>query len=183
MWKSLYPFLSVIIGVGIGVLVGTLIAREWAKRLREKEAAEAENRIKQAEIKEQDVLQRAKEKAIKILEDARLEEKRGIEELKKEQATLIEREEAFSKKLLEIDASKQEVERLKLQTEDARREVEALRTRASELLEKTASMNKDEALAHLLKQIEEEQQEILLNRLRKVEEMTADEIEIGRAHV
>ncbi len=177
MWKSLYPFLSVIIGVGIGVLVGTLIAREWAKRLREKEAAEAENRIKQAEIKEQDVLQRAKEKAIKILEDARLEEKRGIEELKKEQATLIEREEAFSKKLLEIDASKQEVERLKLQTEDARREVEALRTRASELLEKTASMNKDEALAHLLKQIEEEQQEILLNRLRKVEEMTADEID------
>lgn len=177
MWKSLYPFLSVIIGVGIGVLVGTLIAREWAKRLRDKESAEANSRIKQAEIKEQEVLQRAKEKAIKILEDARLEEKRGIEDLKKEQAALIEREEAFSKKLLEIDVSKQEVERLKLQTEDARREVDALRGRASELLEKTASMNKDEALAHLLKQIEEEQQEILVNRLRKVEEMTADEID------
>ena len=176
-WKTLYPFLSIIIGVGIGITVGVLLAREWAKRLREKEQKEAENRVKQAEVKEQEVLQRAKEKAIKILEDARLEEKRTLEQLKKDQTGLIEREEAFAKKLLEIDTSRQEVEKLKQQTEDARKEVDAQRVKAAELLERTAGMNKEQALESLLKKIEEEQQEILLSRLRKVEEMTADEVD------
>ncbi len=176
-WKTLYPFLSIIIGVAIGVTAGILLAREWAKRLREKEQVDVDQRLKQAEAKEQEVLQRAKEKAIKILEDARLEEKRTLEVLKKEQTSLIEREEAFSRKLLDLDTSKQEFEKLKVQTEESRKEVELLRTQAAEVLEKTAGMSKDQALERLLKKIEDDQQEVLVSRLRKVEEMTSDEID------
>lgn len=176
-WKILYPFVSVIIGIGIGVTVGVIFARQWTKRLREKELADANNRVKQAETKEQEVLQRAKDKAIKILEDARLEEKRALEDLKKEQSGLIEREEAFSKRLLELETSKQEVEKVKQQSEETRKEVETLRTQASEILEKTACLSREAALEQLLKRIEEEQQEVLLSRLRKVEEMTSDEVD------
>lgn len=176
-WKFMYPFLSVLIGAAVGAAAGILLAREKTKRLREKEQAEAELRIKQVETKEQDVLQRAKEKAIKILEDARLEEKRGLEQLKKEQAGLMEREETFSKKLLEIDSSRQEVEKQKLLAEETRKAAEVDHLKASELLQKTAGMSRDQALEHLLKKIEEEQAEILISRLRKVEETTADEVD------
>ncbi len=176
-WKILYPLLSVIVGAGIGAAVGIILARKQAERQREKELSDANDRVKQAEAKEQDVLQRAKEKAIKILEDARLEEKRALEDLKKEQAGLIEREEVFSKRLLELETSKQETEKTKLQMEETRKEVEALRVQASEILEKTAGLSREAALEQLLKRVEEEQQEILLSRLRKVEEMTSDEVD------
>jgi ribonuclease Y len=176
-WKTLYPFLSVIIGIALGASIGVGLAREWAKRLRAKEQAETDSRIKQAEAKEQEVLQRAKEKAIKILEDARLEEKRGLEQIKKDQTGLIEREEAFSKKLIEIDTSRQEVEKLRTQTEEARKAADTIRIQAAEILEKTAGMSREQALEQLLKKVEEEQAEILLSRLRKVEETTADEVD------
>ncbi len=176
-WKTLYPFLSIIVGVALGLLVGVLLAREWAKRLRDKEQQDTDQRLKQAEAKELDLMQRAKEKAIKILEDARLEEKRMFESLKKDQSGLIEREEAFSRKLLDLDTAKQETEKIRLQSEEAKKEAETLRVQAAEQLEKTAGLSKDQALEKLLKKIEEDQQEVLLSRLHKVEQMTADEID------
>jgi hypothetical protein len=51
--------------------------------------------MKEAEDKHQDVLQKAKEKAIKILEEARLEEKTAIEALRQQQTELADREKAF----------------------------------------------------------------------------------------
>lgn len=176
-WKIIYPLLSIILGAGIGLAGGILLAREWAKRLRKKELVDTETRIKQVEMKEQEVLQRAKEKAIKILEDARLEEKRALEELKKEQTGLLEREETFSKKVLEIDTSRQEVEKMKLKAEEAEKEALALQSKFSEVLEKTAGLSKEQAVEQLLKKIEVDEAEVLVNRLRKVEEMTSDEID------
>lgn len=176
-WQLIYPLLSIIVGAGIGIGGGIYVARISSKKSEEKEAEANANRIKQAEIKEQEVMQRAKEKAIKILEDARLEEKRGLDEIKKEQASLIEREETFSKRLLELDVAKQEAEKMKLSAEEAHKEADALRGKAAETLEQVAGLNQEQALDRLIKKIEEEQQEILMTRLRKVEQMTSDEID------
>lgn len=176
-WKILYPLLSSLVGIAAGAGIGLALVRASAKRTREKEQAETDERLKQAETKEQEVLQRAREKAIKILEDARLEEKNTIDALKKEQLSLIEREEAFSRKLLELDTAKQTFEKTKLETEEAKKEAETLRAQIAETLQKTAGLTQEAALEQLLKKIEEDQQEVLVSRLRKVEEMTADEVD------
>jgi uncharacterized membrane protein len=54
--------------------------------------------MKEAEDKHQDVLQKAKEKAIKILEEARLEEKTAIEALRQQQTELADREKSLFRK-------------------------------------------------------------------------------------
>jgi ribonuclease Y len=184
MENPLLLVLILVVGCAVGIGVGYLV-RELAHRKQmagaNNKVAEAErlasDKLKDAERREAEALAKAKEKAIKILEDARLEERRALEEVKKEQQSLLEREQAVSSKLLDIDKAKTEVEAAKLKAQEAHQKVEELKAEALVKLEQVAGLNKDQALERLYAQIEEHQQEALMSRLRKLDEMTADEID------
>jgi len=176
--------LLLIVGVAVGLGVGYLV-REMAHR---KQMAGADNKLaeadrlisdkmKDAERREIEALAKAKEKAIKILEDARLEERRALEEVKKQQQSLLEREQAVSSKLLDIDKAKSEVELSKQKAQEAHLKVEELKAEALTKLEQVAGLGRDQALERLYAQVEEHQQEALMSRLRKLDDMTAEEID------
>lgn len=137
-----------------------------------------EAQLKDAELKHQDVLQRAKEKAIKILEEARLEEKQVIESIKQQQTDLVAREQEFAQKLLDIDSERKDIERLKQSVEADRAEIEQLEATWRDELARVAQLSREAALEHLLKDIEIEQSDTLLGRLRKLEEHASDELEL-----
>lgn len=137
-----------------------------------------ETQLKDAEIKHQDILQRAKEKAIKILEEARLEEKQVIETLKTQQTDLLTREQEFAKKLLEIDTERKTIEQLKQSAETKRVEAEQLEQRWRSELASVAQLSREAALELLLKDIETDQADTLLGRIRKLETHASDELEL-----
>ena len=169
--------LSLLVGGGVGAGIGYALHTAKTRAdisVAEQKAAEI---IKGAEEKQIDVLQKTKEKAIKILEEARLEEKRAFEEMKKQQIGLIEREEAFSKKLIEIDATKSAVELLKTSAAEAVTRAEALKEEQTKRLQEIAHLTKEEAMAHVTRQMEEENQDALLGRLRKLDDIAAEEID------
>lgn len=163
-------------GIGLGLFLGF-----YFKNLREKKTlSDAESKAKQllteAEAKQTDVLQKAKEKAISILEEARKEEKQAMEELKTQQKELLEREKNFQQKLLDIDRAKEDVEKARTHLEEAKRHTVQAREQAIVELEKAAAMNKDEALEKLLGMVEEQQKEVLLQRLKKMDEGAEEEL-------
>ncbi len=184
MNNALIGLIALLLGAAAGCGLGYLL-RELAHR---RKLAEGQNKIaeierkasdlmKDAERREIEILAKTKDKAIKILEEARLEEKRALEELKVQQVALLEREQTVSTKLLDIDKSKEEVEKARLKAEDAHKQVEELKLQAISRLEEVASLSREQALERLLGQVEEHQQEALMSRMRKLDDMTAEEID------
>lgn len=137
----------------------------------------ADDKMREAERKHEEVLQKAKEKAIKILEEARLEEKRALEDVKEQQLKLVERETEFSKKLLEIDATKAAAEQTKAEATATKEAVEALLHQEMAKLQEIATLSKDQALERLMSLVEEQNQESLMSRMQKLDKMAADEID------
>jgi ribonuclease Y len=177
MW---YTFIGIILGGAIGFMAAKLIASAKGKKLEAMVAeaeAQAKQRIAAAEHKEQEVLLKAKDKAVKILEEARLEEKRGIEELKKQQSSLAERENTFGSKLLEIEDARKDIEvRVTKLSEDQKR-VEDLKEEEAKKLQEVAGLSREEALNRMMGVIEEQHQDTLMSRMRKLDQVESEEIE------
>lgn len=169
--------LSLIAGGGVGAAIGYTYREAKSRKEIESAGNKAMEIIKNAEEKQMDVLQKTKEKAIKILEEARIEEKRMMEELKKQQIGLIEREETFSKKILEIEQTKTSIETLKANVEKEAARVEMLKSEHVQKLEAIAHLTREEAAERVTRQMEEEQSDVLLGRLRKLDEIAAEEID------
>ncbi len=169
-----------VIGLVLGAVAARLFATSKAKKVQEI-VDEAERKAKQvvsdAEKKEQDVMIRAKEKAIKILEEARVEEKRMIEEFKQQQSELSKRENEFGKKLLEVDDSRKEIDVKTKELEEDKKRITALKEEETKKLEEVARLTKDEALERMMKLVEEQSQETILSRMRKLDQQESEDIE------
>jgi len=176
----MYEFIALILGLGAGVGIAAAVYAQKAKsaELFISQAQEkAAKIVKDAETKEQEVLVRAKDKAIKILEDARHEEKKSLEDLKKQQKELNERENAFSKKMLEVDDLKKALDEKVIKLEQQSAEVEAMKLEESKKLEEVAGLTQEQAVERMLSLVEEQHEDTLMNRVRKLEQMESDEIE------
>jgi ribonuclease Y len=180
--------LFIVIAIGAGVVAGLAIGYGIREASHRRKVAGAQNMITEAERKSADLLKdaerreiealaKAKDKAIKIIEDARLEEKRALEELKKQQLALLEREQAVSTKLLDIDKAKENIEEARVKLEEAHKNVEEVKLQAISKLEEVANLDRETALTRLLAEIEERYSETLMSRLRKLDDLTADEID------
>lgn len=177
-------FLYTIIGLAIGAFIGSRIANhlaaQQAKKL-EQEAANTQEKAKllisQAETKEQEILVRAKDKAIKILEDARLEEKRLNEELKAQRNELTARENEFGKKLLEVDDVRKQTEAKAIQLVESEKSLEEKHQEVLKRLEEISGMPKEKALEQLLAKVEDESKDTIVSRIHKLDEMETEEIE------
>ena len=177
MDSALTGLFYAVIGIGAGTAIGYYVKSIKAEASLDEATRQAENILRDAEAKQAEALAKAKEKAIKILEDARIEEKRAFEDLKKQQAALAERETMFGQKLMEIDQAKQDIESAKKRLDEAHAHAETLKADVIKRLEDISSLSKDQALERLLATIEDEHKETLLGRLRKLDEMTADEVD------
>ncbi|MFA5935619.1 MAG: ribonuclease Y [Patescibacteria group bacterium] len=177
MW---YAIVGIVIGGLAGFIAAKVIASSKGKKLQTLIAdaeAQAKKRIADAEAKEQEVLIKTRDKAVKILEEARLEEKRAIEELKHQQASLAERENTFGSKLLEIEDARKDIEvRVKTLDEDKKR-VDELKEEESKKLQEVAGLSREEALNRMMSIIEEQQQDTLMSRMRKLDQVESEEIE------
>jgi len=176
----MYEFIALVLGLAAGGGGAAIYYGQKAKSAKlsiEEANAKAEKIVKDAESKEAEVMVRAKDKAIKILEDARQEEKKALEELKHQQKELNERENSFSKKMLEIDDLKKDLDAKAENLVKQSTEVEAMKLEESKKLEEVAGLTQDQAVERMLSLVEEQHQDTLMSRVRKLEQMETDEIE------
>lgn len=165
------------IGAVIGLAIGWFIRDAKGKSNINSAEAKAVKIIQDAESKEKDVLIRAKDKAVKILEEARLDQKAALDDVNKQRGELNEREKAFSAKLLELDEQRNRLEADLKSVEETRKQIEGLKIEELEKLETIAGLNQEQAMERVMQLVEEQNQDTILSRLRKLEEMAQDEID------
>lgn len=156
---------SLLIGATMGYFTRRSIARHQVGTAEEK----ITSLTKEAKNKAEEIILKAQKKSVKLLEDAKRELRQKEGQIFKREKRIEEREIILDKKDQE---TKKEYDDLKLRVEkisQLKQEVEKIHQSAVQQLEKISSMTKDEAKEKLLKKIEEDYQDDILERIKKLE--------------
>lgn len=170
--EYIYYAIVAIFSAGLGYFIKN------KKILSKKEAeVEAEKILSSIKIEKKEILLKAKNKAINIVEEAKQEEKDKRKNIDDLQFKLQKREDTFSQKLLELQEKQQDVYDKIENIEKAKKQLKNLKKEQIEKLNKIAALTKEEARKILLENIEKEAEEDLLVRMKKVEEHSDEQVE------
>jgi len=172
-----YISIVVFLGLVVGLFVGYFFRKFLATRSLEK----TETKIKEAEgrarYQSQEITLKAKEEAIKIIEEAKKEENQRRTELKTIENKLEERRSLFDQKLLEFEEEKNRLANKIKQIEELKEKIAQIEKQAFTKLQEVAGLSREEAKKLLFEKIEKENQEEVLVKLRKLEKQGSEEIE------
>lgn len=161
----------------VGIVFGFFIKKFLASRDIESAERKAEDIITSAKQKAQAALLESKEQSLKIIEEAKTEEKERRNSLQDMEARLTKRENLFDKKLMDLEEDKHKISQSRHQLEKNKEEIKKIKEEQMAKLEKIASLTQDEAKDVLMKNTEVKIKDDLLHRMRKLEEQGSEELE------
>lgn len=167
---------------GIILVVGGFFIGYWLRKLRMSQkinSAEqkAEKILAEVKNKQNEIVLGAQEKALKIIEEAKEEEKKRRQELNNLQSRLEKRETTFSQKILELQDKQQSLYDKINKVEEVKEKVQRIKEEQMAKLEKISGMSKEEAKDVLLKNAEAQMKDDLLSRIKKLENEATDTLE------
>lgn len=174
---ELIPLFVAIGGLVTGSVLGYYARRSIAKRQAKTVEAKVDKLISEAKNEAKDIIFKAKEKAVRALDELKREEQRRRDEYLRTRKRLEQREESLDRKESEI---KKEEEDLKIKVEQVRKvkdEINKLREKEIKKLENISELSRDRAKEELLKQIETQYQKDLFEQLKKLESGRKEELE------
>jgi len=160
-------------GVGIGYALRKQLAAARANSIE----AIAEKKLTEIKNKEQTLLLQAKEKALKIIEEAKNDEEKRRQEVQKLHARLEQRESLFDKNLLEFDDRKAKLQQKVEEIQAIKDKVDAARAEAVVKLQTISGYTRDQAKDELLTRVEQEAHADLMARTLKFEQAHAEQLE------
>lgn len=166
-----------VIGIGIGAAVGYWFRKQVAAKTEGSAEAKAEAIVQEAKSKQQEMLLQAKNKSIEILDEAKRDEAQRRQELTQTQKRLESRENKFDQKLLDLENKQQALQDKAKEIERIKQKIREIKEEQVTKLEEVANMNKTDALQLLETRVEEENQEALYSRMKKLQEQASEEIE------
>lgn len=172
-----FIIVAAILGISIGALAGYFVRNMIGKKTVDNAEKRAEKLLSEAKAKQQEVLIKGKEKALEIIEEAKQDEANRRKELQETQKRLEKREAMFDQKLLEIEDKKTKLDENVAKLEEMKKKVLELREVEAKKLEEIAGLSKDEALERMFQMLEKSNQDALLSRVRKLEQISEDELE------
>jgi ribonucrease Y len=164
---------ALVIGAAFGFIIKTLFTSQRVNSAERK----AETILSKANQKSSDALLEAKDKSLKIIEEAKVEEKERRKNLQDLENRLTKREDLFDKKLMELEGAKQSITNSKKQLEKNKAEIKEIRTQQLEKLEKVAALTQEAAKEVLMNNTEARMKDDLLHRMRKLEAQSTEELE------
>lgn len=174
---------TALVAGGIAAWVGWSMRASKMKRDTGSAEAKADAKIREAEQKQQELLIKAKEKAIAITDEAKNEERARLAELEKRQQRLDQRESLFDKKLLELEDKNTKIAE-KAQTLDATKaELDGAKVELVKKLQTVAEMSTEDARNLLITRVEEKCKDDLMSRIRKMDQVTEEELEKKARHI
>ncbi|HRY63123.1 MAG TPA: ribonuclease Y [Patescibacteria group bacterium] len=175
--------LLVLLVLGIGVTVGYYFRRTIAKHDAETAEAKAEKVIAEAKDKYREIIIEAKNKSLEVLERNKQEEDKRRKELLEVQRRLEKREAMFDQKLLEFENNRTRLAEKEKSVDTLKEDLQKIKERGMEKLEKIAGLTKDEAKQVLINNVESEVKDELYSRVRKLERQTTEELEEKSKHI
>ncbi len=164
-------------GIGLGVAVGYFLRKQIAQARTNSIEAIAEKRLVDVKNKEQELLLNAKEKAIKIIDEAKNEEQSRRHEIKKSQERVEQRENMFDKKLMEFEDRKTKLQQKVEEIQAIKEKIDRAKEQVDEKLQTVAGYTKEQAKEELFKKIEANSQDDLMARVLKFEKANEEKLE------
>lgn len=158
----------VVLAVG-GFFIGFFAYQFLIKSKANRAAGKAEKIINEAKIKEKDLLLKAQDKALKIIEESKKEEATRRNEINQLQKRLEQRETAFSQKLLDLQDKQQKLYDKVNEVQEIKEKIKAIKDEQAARLEKISGLSQADAKNILLKNVEEKVAEDLMIRIKKLE--------------
>ena len=163
--------------LGAGVAAGYFFRRTMAKRDAETAEARVDKMITDAREKQREIIIEGKNKALEILEKAKLEEDKRRGELRDIQRRLEKRETLFDQKLLEFEDKRNKLAEKEKNLEVLKEDLRTVKQKGMEKLEKISQLTQAEAKEVLIKNIESAVKDELYQRVRKLEKENSEELE------
>lgn len=168
-------FLSLLIGLGVGLLVGLTISWFHATRQRRKQAEEAEKLILQAREQARNIELEARDNALRATQKAEAEINRLRQELTREEERLQKRRTELDSRLERLEQREQAVNKRQSAVDRRANEIEKLYQQQMEQLQKIAQMSMEEARAILLAEAEKEARNDMARIIRQIETEAREE--------
>ena len=175
--QEIYWLIALILGIIFGITFGYQMRKIWAVKRKDTIETKVEALINEAKAKQKEILLGANDKALKIIQDAKLEEKERQQDLVRAQKRLEQRETLFDQKLLDLENKKQELLEKAEKIEKIKTEINRIKEEQMAKLEKVASLTKEEAKQVLLDNTEREIKEDLLVRIKKLNNQASEELD------
>jgi ribonucrease Y len=165
------------IGMLSGIAVGYLLRRTVAIKKADDAERKSKDLVYQAKEEQKKLMLSARDKALKIIDEAKREENSRRQEVKRMRDRLEKREEVFDKKFMDIERKEKDIQRGNEEVGKIREDIKNIRKDQIEKLEKIASLTKDKAKDILLDLVEKESEEDLMVRVRKLEQESGEQLD------
>jgi len=162
-------FLFIFFSFSIGLLFGYYTRVVIAKRKLKTAEGKLQKRLEKVKEEAERILNEAKEQRKKILEDLEKEEEKRKKILQEKEEILLKRESLLEKKLVEFENQKEIFEKKAKEIEELEKEIKEKQENLQKEIEKIANLDKESAKRLLFEQIEKEYQKDILERIRKLE--------------
>ena len=158
--ENLIIVAAILISLAIGVVIGNILRKKVAESKIQGAEAEAKRLVDLAKIEAENLKReeifKAKEEIIKDKEELEKEIKERRGEVQKQEARLIQKEENLERRSDNFEKKEKELEREYQSLEERKKDVEAVYEDQIKALQKIAGLNKEEAKAYLLSEIEKQ---------------------------
>jgi len=175
--ETIYWLIALFMAIVFGVAFGYQMRKIWAVKRKDTVETKVEALINEAKAKQKEILLEANDKALKILQDAKAEEKERQQELVRAQKRLEQRESLFDQRLLDLENKKQELLDKAEKIEKIKGEIIKIKEDQMVKLEKVASLTQEEAKKILLDNTERDIKDDLVGRMKKLASQANQELD------
>lgn len=164
-------------GIPGGIIAGYFLRKTWAVREAQSAEAKAQTIIEEAKSKERELLLKAKDQAIKTIDEVKKEEATRRAELSHLQDRLERRESLFDQKIMEFEQKQKEVTEKSVKLDEIKGEVMKIKEEQIAKLARIAGLSVDDAKRILMDNTETKMKDELLARIRKLQSTAEEELE------
>ena len=173
----IYSIIALVFGAIVGIFLGYQWRKAWAVKRKDTVETKVEALLNEAKAKQKEILLDANDKALKIIENVKVDEQQRKQELNRLQKRLEGREALFDQKLLDLEGKKQELLDRAEKLEKLKGEIGKIREEQIAKLEKIAELTKDQAKQILVENVEKDMREDLMARIRKLNNQASAELD------
>jgi ribonuclease Y len=165
------------VGIPGGMITGYFARKVWAAKQINTAEAKLHTLIQETKNKQKEMIMEARDKSIKLVDDAKREAESRRRELTRLQERLEKRESLFDQKLLELEEKQQKLYEKANRLESAKIEILKIKDEQMAKLEQIARLTQEEAKNVLISNVEKGMKEELVARLTKLQRESNDELE------
>ncbi len=177
MISGLNPLIAAVSALLPGLVIGYLVRHLVASRKVTLAESRAEAVLADSKSKSQDIIIEAKNSALKILEEAKKEEKERNSQLSRIENLLTKKEVELEQRSKDIVSEKETLKHKAVELVTLKGELEQTREKHLQELERISGLDREKAKIELIAKTEDEYKDDLYKRMRKLETDNREELD------